>query len=69
MKLSGINDKKLNLKTEVRPMSRETEKTVSGPEQVLARLGSPITILVNQNYSTDPYQEGVYYWCGDLFVA
>lgn len=50
-------------------MSRETEKTVSGPEQVLARFGSPITILVNQNYSTDPYQEGVYYWCGDLFVA
>ena len=27
------------------------------------------TVKVNLNYTNDPRQEGVYYWCGDLFVA
>ena len=27
------------------------------------------TVKVNLNYTNDPYQDGVYYWCGDLFVA
>ena len=27
------------------------------------------TVKVNLNYTNDPYQEGVYYWYGDLYVA